>query len=42
MAKGADKPKKLGKKVAQKSLKEKRSDKRAKKKHGGSLGASSP
>ena len=35
MAKGSDKPKKLGKKVAQKSLKEKRSDKRAKKKHGG-------
>ena len=32
MAKGSDKPKKLGKKVAQKSLKEKRSDKRAKKK----------
>jgi hypothetical protein len=39
MAKGSDKPKKLGKKVAQKSLKEKRSDKRAKKKHGGGLGA---
>jgi hypothetical protein len=38
MAKGSDKPKNLGKKVAQKSLKEKRSDKRAKKKHGG-LGA---
>ena len=35
VAKGSDKPKKLGKKVAQKSLKEKRSDKRAKKKHGG-------
>ena len=31
--------KKLGKKVAQKSLKEKRSDKRAKKKHGGGLGS---
>ena len=35
VAKGSDKPKKLGKKVAQKSLKEKRSAKRAKKKHGG-------
>ena len=33
--KGQEKPKKLGKKVAQKSLKEKRTDKRAKKKHGG-------
>jgi hypothetical protein len=39
MAKGSDKPKKLGKKAPQKSLKEKRSDKRAKKKHGGGLGA---
>ncbi len=35
MAKGSDKPKKLGKKAPQKSLKEKRSDKRNKKKHGG-------
>ena len=41
--KGAAKPKKLGKKVAQKSLKEKRSDKRAKKKYGehGGLGIGS-
>jgi len=34
--KGQQKPKKLGKKVAQKSLKEKRNAKRAKKKSGGS------
>ena len=33
--KGQDKPKKLGKNVPQKSLNEKRSEKRAKKKHGG-------
>ena len=34
--KGAEKPKKLGKKVAQKSLKEKRAAKKAKKSSGGS------
>jgi len=34
--KGAEKPKKLGKKVAQKSLKEKRAEKKAKKNSGGS------
>lgn len=33
--KGQDKPKKLGKKVPQKSLKEKRKDKKAKKASGG-------
>jgi hypothetical protein len=37
--KGSQKPKKLAKKPAQKSLKEKRSDKRAAAKHGPSLGA---
>ncbi len=39
MAKGSDKPKKLGKKTAQKSLKEKRSDKKAKKDKSGGFGA---
>jgi hypothetical protein len=34
--KGQDKPKKLGKKVPQKSLKEKRKEKKAKKASGGS------
>ena len=37
--KGAEKPKKLAKKAPQKSLKEKRSAKRAKKKSGGGLSA---
>ena len=36
MTKGQDKPKKLGKKVAQKSLREKRKDKKAKKDTGSS------
>jgi hypothetical protein len=36
MTKGQDKPKKLGKKVAQKSLKEKRAERKAKKAGGSS------